>query len=46
MNILDKLVEVTLPNEESFLKVKETSDPYRYCFQKRAEVIPVLPYLT
>ena len=24
MNILDKLVEITLPNEESFLKVKET----------------------
>ena len=24
MNILEKLVEVTLPNEESFLKVKET----------------------
>lgn len=24
MNLLDKLVEVTLPNEESFLKVKET----------------------
>tara|TARA_R110002074_G_scaffold355837_1_gene527866 strand:- start:183 stop:578 length:396 start_codon:yes stop_codon:yes gene_type:complete len=24
MNLIDKLVEVTLPNEESFLKVKET----------------------
>jgi hypothetical protein len=24
MNLIDKLVEVTLPNEENFLKVKET----------------------
>ncbi len=24
MNLLDRLVEITLPNEESFLKVKET----------------------
>ena len=46
MNVIDNLIEVTLPNEEDFLKIKETLTRIGVASKKDRKTLSVLSYLT